>query len=192
MSGYIVLMAVGFIVLLLSFIFGGLMEAFSGLFGGDHDFNIHLGSHEIADVHTGDGMHIGPSFFNLRAIAAFVTGFGAMGWLLTSIGWNAYLAALPSLGVGLLMALITYGITLMLFKQQSSSSYSPKEIVGQQAELVIPIPANDCGQIALVYKGSRIVHAARTQDGSAIPGGLVKIDAIVGDTAIVSKICSGG
>ena len=187
MLGYIILMSVGFVILLLSFIFSGLVEAFGGLFGGDHDLNIHVGDHEVADVHSGDSMHVGPSFFNLRAIAAFVTGFGAMGWLLTSLGWNAYLAALPSLGVGFLMALITYGITLALFKQQSSSSYSPNEIIGQKAELVVPIPANDCGQIALVYKGIRIVHAARTRDGSAIPGGLVKIDAMLGDTAVVSK-----
>ncbi len=188
MLGYIVLMSVGFIVLLISFIFGGLAEAFSGLLGGDHDLNLHIGHHEIADVHTGDGVHVGPSFFNLRAIAAFVTGFGAMGWLLTSLGWNAYLAALPSLGIGLLMAFITYLITLMLFKQQSTSGYSPKEIVGQKAELVVPIPANDCGQIALVYKGSRITHAARSKDGCAIPCGLVEVEGIVGDTAIVSRV----
>lgn len=188
MIGYIVLMSVGFLILLITFIFGGIVDAFSGLFGGDHDFNFHVGDHEVADVHAGEGPNVGPSFFNIRAIAAFVTGFGAMGWLLTSLGWNAYLAALPSLGVGVVMALITYGITLALFKQQSSSSYSPKEIIGQKAELVIPIPPNDCGQIALVYKGARIVHSAKTQDGSAISGGLVKVDAMYGDTAIVSRI----
>ncbi len=187
MIGYIVLMSVGFIILLLSFIFSGLVDAFGEFFGGDHDASIHIGDHEVADVHTGEGVHMGPSFFNLRAIAAFVTGFGAMGWLLTSMGWNAYLAALPSLGVGLVMALITYGITLALFRQQSSSSYSPEEIIGQQAELVIPIPQGDCGQIALVYKGARVTRAARTKDGSAIAGGLVKIDALYGDTAIVSR-----
>ncbi len=188
MIGYIILMSVGFLILLLSFIFSGLVDAFSDLFGGDHDVSINVGDHEVVDVHTGEGVHVGPSFFNLRAIAAFVTGFGAMGWLLTSLGWNAYLAALPSLGVGLVMAFISYGITVALFKQQSTSSYAPKEIIGQKAELVIPIPANDCGQIALVYKGSRIVRSARTKDGSAIAGGLVKIDAILGDTAIVSPL----
>ena len=188
MIGYIVLMSVGFFILLISFIFSGIVDAFSGLFGGEHDLNIHLGDHEVVDVHTDEPAHIGPSFFNLRAIAAFVTGFGAMGWLLTSLGWNAYLAALPSLGVGIVMALVTYVISLTLFKQQSTSSYSPKDIIGQKAELIIPIPANDCGQIALVYKGARIVHAAKTQDGSAISSGLVKVDAIYGDTAIVSRI----
>jgi len=181
-------MSVGFLVLLVSFIFSGLVDAFGGLFGGDHDVSIHLGDHEVVDVHTGEAPHVGPSFFNLRAIAAFVTGFGAMGWLLTARGMDPYLAALPSLGVGLVMALITYGITLALFKQQSTSSYSPKEIIGQKAELVIPIPANDCGQIALVYKGARVVHAAKTIDGSPIAGGPVKVDALYGDTAIVSRI----
>jgi membrane protein implicated in regulation of membrane protease activity len=185
MIGYIILMAVGFVFLLISFISSGLSDAFGGLFGGDQDIG---GGDADTDVNAGEGVEAGPSFFNLRAIAAFVTGFGAMGWLLTSLGWNAYLAALPSLGVGFLMALITYGVTMALFRQQSTSSYSPKEIIGQKAELVIPIPANDCGQIALIYKGSRIVRAARTRDGSPIPGGLVHVDAILGDTAIVSKI----
>jgi membrane-bound ClpP family serine protease len=60
--------------------------------------------------------------------------------------------------------------------------------VGQVAEVITPIPFSGLGEIALIYKGTREHHAARSVDNEPIESGCrVSIVEFLGGTATVER-----
>jgi membrane protein implicated in regulation of membrane protease activity len=175
MVAYAIIGAFGFIFLVISFIIGELADAIGGAL--DH------GADSDTDIHAG------PALFSVRSIAAFVTGFGTVGFLFTQMGWTPLAASLPALGTGVLMFGISYGVTSMLYRQQADSSYAPKELVGHTAEVTLPIAPGALGKISLTYNGSFVHYAARSRGKEEIGAGdLVKIVDFIGTTALVEKL----
>ena len=175
MIAYAVIGAFGFIFLMLSFVIGELADAIGGIFDHDTDSD--------ADVHAG------PALFSIRSIAAFITGFGAVGYLFTDMGWTPLAASLPALGSGILMFGLSYGVTSMLYRQQADSSYNPRELIGHTAEVTLPLSPDSFGEISLTYKSSFVHYAARSRTKEAIGAGeQVKIVDFLGTTALVEKV----
>lgn len=186
MVTYAIIGGVGFLFLILSFLLGEMADSLAGLF--EHDVDVDVGGHDVVDVQHDGEVHTGPSFFSIRMLAAFATGFGVVGALAVSRGWDPLMAALPGLGTGALMALASYGFSTLLYRQQATSSYTPSEIVGLTAEVITPIPQNGIGEIALVVRGSREHLAARSVDGQSVGAGTtVKIANVSGTTAVVKQ-----
>jgi membrane protein implicated in regulation of membrane protease activity len=180
---YGIIGGVGLLFLILSYI----VAEIGDLFGGLADHEVHVGGHEIGLGHDGE-VSVGPPMLSVRSLAAFLTGFGVIGYIMTSLGWSPYWAALPGLGSGLVMFFASWGITAALWKQQASSNYSPVEMVGQYAEVITPIPAGGLGEVALTVRGSSARYAARSKDAKPVPSGArVKIVELLGTTAIVEK-----
>ena len=75
---------------------------------------------------------------------------------------------MSGLGLSILMFLF---YTRVLMAAQGSSEAQAGEVVGRTAETTTPIPANQVGEIALVVRGARARHPARSANGQAIPRG---------------------
>ena len=165
--------AMGFFFLLFSLLAGD-------LFGhGD------VGGH-AADVH---GDIQGVSFFSTRVLSVFITAFGGFGAVGIHLGYSIELSTLLGLVGGIIFGGIIYLFASFLFSQQASSDIRTSDLVGGTAQVTVAIPAGGLGQVQLTLGESVIEKIARSQDGGAIPAGvLVIIEAIVGDAILVRRV----
>ena len=164
---FLAIAAVGFLVLMLSALFGEMFD--------------HL--HFDHDLDTG-----GPGFFSGRIMAVFVTAFGGFGAIATHYG----LSPLPASGVGfaggLVFASIIYFFARFLYAQQATTQMTSADLVGQTARVVVAIPAGGVGQIRCRIGEELVDKIAQSRDGIAIPENTtVRIDDVLGETVIVKK-----
>jgi len=163
--------AIGFLFLLISFVFGGIFE---GIGDHDHDFD--------------HGDHGGPSFFSPRVLSVFATAFGGFGAIATHVG----LGVLPASGVGFFsgmgFAWVAFLFLKFLYGQQSSSDLRSTDVIGQTARVIIAIPAGGVGQVRCRVGEELLDRIARSTDGGAIPENtVVRIEEVLGETVIVAR-----
>ena len=164
---FLAIAAVGFLFLLVSVVFG---EVFDHL-GADYD--VDMG---------------GPGFFSGRIMSVFVTGFGGFGALAIHYGLSPVGASLVGFGSGLVFSSIIYAFARFLYWQQASSDVGSADLIGQNARVVVAIPAGGVGQVRCRVGEELVDKIAQSQDGTAIPEhASVRIDQIVGETVIVKK-----
>jgi membrane protein implicated in regulation of membrane protease activity len=185
-----------YLVCLLLGLFYGLFAGIFSLVGG------HLGGAEHGDLAPGhtaaevsqmghepgtvdSGMHMTP--FSPVILAIFLVSFGGTGLAaMQLLNWEiASLAvAAPS---GFVMAVVTFAMFNKLFSiTQGSSEPAQQEIIGKEAEIITPIPADGLGEISYTQRGSRFSAAARSESGAAIPKQtVVTVTRIVGHTFYV-------
>ena len=170
------------------------VSAFLGhFFGGGHDAHggdVGTGGHaEAGFEHTGMP---GLSPFSPTTIASFVTALGGLGMVFSSIDATKRMwVSLPlSIGGGLLIAGGVFLLFNMIFqKTQSSSEAIVSTLVGQNATIITPIPANGVGEIAYVQGGTRYTAPARDDAGAPVASGqTVKIVRIVGSQFYVQRV----
>jgi hypothetical protein len=154
------------------FIVGFILTGFS-LFAGlfhlhlpmkGHIGNLHFGGH---GGHVSDG---GTSPFNLPTMMAFLTWFGAAGYLVVR---NGKVVALLALGIATLAGLCGGAIVFaylakFLMKHDKAMDPSDFDMVGTIGRLSVPIRQGGTGEIVYTQGGTRKSLAARSQDGSAI------------------------
>lgn len=170
--------------------FGVLYSAVSAIVG-PHGFG-----HGGFDHGGGAGGHSGtdsadaPSPFNPLVIASAVTTFGAVG-LAAKAGFNMgdLLSTIVALGfAGAIGAAIFFGIIKLVYRSQSNSIFSLEDLIGSEAEVTTPIPANGTGEIDYTMNGVRSSLSARASHGGEVPRGtVVIIGEFAGNAAIVRK-----
>ena len=128
---FLAISAVGFVFLVVSFVFGEVFDRF----GFDHDTD-----HDV----DGGG---GPTFFSPRVLSVFITAFGGAGAIATYYG----LSTLPASGVGLFsggaFGAMIYAFARFLFGQQATTEVKTGDFVGQTARVIISIPKDGVGQV---------------------------------------------
>ncbi|MCP4663473.1 MAG: hypothetical protein GY856_49440 [bacterium] len=157
-----------------------LLAAAMGWFSELHVGDIHVDAGDL------DAGHAHP--LSGTIVATFITGFGAAGVVAHYLlDWSTLAGLLTATTSGLVLSGAAFGVLELIFSQtQAGSEFTAGDVVGRTAEVITPIPADGCGEIAYVVKGQRVRASARTGDGSAIPKGrLVLIDRIDGPTAHV-------
>lgn len=159
--------AVGLIFLVVSFIFGELLDDFG--------------------FHSGDGGIDGHGFVDSRSLAVLITAFGGFG----AIGIQLGLGVLASSMIGLASGIVLGGLVTLfgrfLYSQQASSSVGNAQLVGRTAQVTVMIPSGGIGQVSCRVGEERIEKLARSRENSELkPGMLVRIEEIAGDSAIVS------
>lgn len=170
---FLALAAVGFLFLVISFAFGE-------LFG-----HADLGGHD-ADLH-GDA-HGGVSFFSSRVLSVFVAAFGGFGAIGIHLGYGTGVSTGIGLLGGVFFGAIIYLFASFLFSQQASSDVRVADLVGSTAQVSVAIPKGGLGQIRCTMGESVVEKIARSEDGGEIPANtLVKVEAIVGETALVRR-----
>jgi hypothetical protein len=151
---------------------------------GPHDLN--LGSTD-AGANVDNPMVKVPSLSPIT-IASFVTAFGAFGLigmgLFDATARNSLIWA--AIG-GLVIAVIAhFAFGYFLIAPQGSSEVTLRSLIGCEAEVITPIPADSVGEIAFVAQGGRLTYTAKSATGIPIARGTsVVIEKVSGGVAIV-------
>lgn len=161
-----------------------LIILFTGQLGHLHlPFDIHLGHGHVDTSGNGNMPSLSPI-----TLSSFVTAFGAFGLIgeyysNESIGWSLLAASLG----GIVVAVIAhFAFGYFLIAPQGSSEVTMKDIVGADAEVTVPIPAESVGEVAFVAQGGRLTYPAKSATGQPISRNItVKIERVVGGVAFV-------
>lgn len=158
--------------------FAWLFSSIGGLFGGgDHGGDSE--GHADADI----------SPFSPMVVAIFLVAFGGTGLAAVQMFDWRYASLAVAAPSGFVMAAMTFAFFNKIFKvTQGSSEPHVQELVGKEAEVITPIPADGLGEIAYVRRGSRFTASARAEGGAAISGRtIVTITRIIGNTYYVKR-----
>ncbi len=147
---FVSIFAVGFVILILSMIFG-------------HDGDV--------DVDA-DGLDHGPSIFSVKLIALIMVGFGAGGFgLRATTEYGMFAASMTGVGGSIVVGLLGYLILRTFHRSQASSTIVDQDIVGSDANLLDGIDGDGRGQVSCVLRGREITFLARSRDGQSIKRG---------------------
>ena len=166
--------AMGFLFLLLSFLFSEYLEA--------------VELDEAPELEVEAEMGGEPGVFSLRTLSIFLTGLGGLGAMAQLRGAGAAVSAAVGMTGGLVLAGLVYFFARYLYRQQSSSLVVTDELVGRRAEVIVSIPAAGVGQVRCRMGETLVEKIARSRDSDAIPPGApVRIEEVTGETVVVSR-----
>ena len=165
---FISIFAAGFVILILSMIFG-------------HDGDV--------DADT-DGPGHGPSIFSIKMIALILVGFGAGGFgLRATTDAGMFTASMTGIGGSVVVGLFGWLILRAFYRSQASSTIVDQDIVGSAGNLLDAIPDDGRGQVSCVVRGREITFLARSKDGMSIKRGTpVRIVAKTANVVTVEPI----
>ena len=93
------------------------------------------------DADVAEGRNLG-----CMVIAAFLTGFGAMGLLGSLAEWSLFFSVLAGLAFGLIFGRSTAAVLRFVVRQESSDLLTADSLVGTFARITIDIPAGRVGE----------------------------------------------
>ena len=165
---FVAIASVGFLVLIVSLLFGELFDFFSV----DHDFD------------TG-----GPGMFSSRVIAVFVTAFGGTGAIGVYYGLSPVAASVLGAASGVMFGAAILAFARFLYSQQATSEVRSADLVGQSCRVIVAIPANGVGQIRCRVGEELVDKIAQSGDGLAIAeNASVQVHAVLGETVVVRRL----
>jgi membrane protein implicated in regulation of membrane protease activity len=178
----------GFAVMsgLLAGVFSGVGHDGVGHLDGGHDGG-HGAGHGAGH---GDGS-VRFSPFSPVVLAMFIASFGGTGLIFMKfLHWPLAFHLPISAISGLAIAAVVFAFFQKIFSvTQSSSESIAGELVGQEAEVTVPIPHLGLGEIAYTVGETRYTNPAQTADGKELPAQtLVKIVKLSGTTFVVQKV----
>ena len=160
-------------------------------FGG-HDLGAHVdgsADHGLSTDHAdASAVHLSP--LSPPIISTFLTGFGFAGMVgekVLGLGWflSAPLSIAFSVGIAVLAFVL---VGKLMSGSQGSSHVRFADLVGTEAEVITPIPAEGLGEIAFDTPTGRTSHPARSETGAVIPKhSMVTITQVVGNVAMVRE-----
>lgn len=191
---YLLLLVVGFVMVGLSFMLGGIgdVSADGGAdaggdagvdAGADHD----VGGHDAGGDHDGAR---GLSPVSPLVLSLFATYFGAFGFIFT-FGFpslNEILIALLAVVATVVLSAGSYFALVRLFvKSQASSVHQSAEVIGSLGEVTTAIPKGGVGVVDYVARGSRVSNSAKSAEPCA-RGDTVRITKVVNNVLHVEKV----
>jgi membrane protein implicated in regulation of membrane protease activity len=181
---YLGCFAFGFLLSLVSFVFGSLHLHLPGLHHGPH-FHLHAGSHFGGHGvgHGGGAAHGGANVaapgadtsvspINFGTVAAFLAWFGGAGYLLTRYsGFWALTALSFAIAAGVLGAAIVFWfLAKVLLAHEKNLDPADYDRIGVIGRVSVPIREGGTGEIIFSQEGTRHTCGARSES-DAIPRG---------------------
>jgi membrane protein implicated in regulation of membrane protease activity len=159
------------------------------LFGHDHDADAdHDVDHEV-DHDAGHEGSAGMSFFSLKVLLMFATGFGAGGYFATRLDLSTAGCAASGVGLGLLMAVVGYLFLNALYTRQGSSTVRPATLVGAQGTVDVTIDVDKPGRVACSLPSGREIFTAYSTQHRLIPVGTpVRVTSVAGADLFVEPL----
>ena len=128
------------------------------------------------NVHHGHGHGYGnghdqPLFlFGVSSLVAFLTWFGAAGYVLTRwFDWPLLATLVLGIGAGLVAAVLVARFLALLRAGERVMDPRDYRLVGTVARVTIGIPGDGVGEIVFTKAGARRSEAARGLNGAPIP-----------------------
>ncbi len=135
---FLVMIAFGILVLLLTTIFG-----------------------DIGDGLDGDGD--GPSFASVTFLSTAILFVGLVGHVSIWLGFKGWLALIFAVVLGFILA---YAVKIFVFKplmnQQFSTTHSDQSYIGSVARVTIPITPGNTGEVSFTNQNGSLVHIPAT------------------------------
>ena len=165
---FLAIAAIGFIFLLISLVVGDIFDSFG------FDSGV-------------DGAADGHGLLDSRVISVFITAFGGFGAIGIQMGLSIVTSSLMGLAGGVVLGGLVSLFARFLLKQQSSSSVGTEQMIGRTAQVIVSIAPGSLGQVSCRVGEERIEKLARSKDDLEIKAGaMVRVEAIAGDSVIVS------
>ncbi len=166
---FVSIFGAGFLILILSFIFGA---------DADHDL-------AVDDLDGG-----GPAILSLKMISLLMIGFGAAGFgVRATSDWGMLAASLAGLVGAAAVGGAGYVILRLFHTSQVTSTIGDSDVVGMNANLIDAIARDGYGQVACIIRGREITFLARSADGGEIPRNTpIKIIGKTGNVVTVEKL----
>jgi len=161
------------------FLFGVVFTGLTTLLGAASS-TVHLG-HFLGHgwhgphVHTGHAAGHGvaeqPLFlFGVSSLVAFLTWFGAAGYVLTRwFAWPLLATLVLGIGAGLVAAVLVARFLALLRAGERVMDPRDYRMVGTVARVTVGIPSDGVGEIVFTKAGARRSEAARGLNGAPIP-----------------------
>jgi hypothetical protein len=132
---------------------------------------------------------------NASSLLAFLTWFGATGYLLRHVaGWPLLVALPPAVLAGLAAAALLGWFMTRLAAGEQVLDPSLYQLVGQSGRVTVGIPSAGVGEIVFSMAGTRRGEAARSLNGRAIPRGtevvIVKYARGIADVLTLDELTS--
>jgi len=146
-------------------------------FDVDHDVGVghdvgHGAEHgELVAAADASLTQLGP--FSPMIVAMFMACFGLAGIIFTKAVPFGIFSFLPSVACGVGGAWLMLSLFNRLFAATEASSEAETwRLVGQEAQVITPIPQDGVGEIQYVARGSTFSAPARTSDGTPLARGM--------------------
>jgi membrane protein implicated in regulation of membrane protease activity len=126
----------------------------------------------VGHVEGGFGDFLG-GYLTLSSIVAFVTWFGAGGYMLLKlVSWPLLVVVPIAVIAGLVGASVIAAVLAKIKEGDRPMKAQDYELPGTVARVSVSIPENGVGEIVFSLAGTRRVEAARMADGGPVPDGL--------------------
>lgn len=180
---YAMVVLVGLCLLGISSLFGG----------GDHDFD-HDIDHDIdhdvdhdAGHETGHGHNM--SFLSFTVISAFITGFGAGGFVGARLNFGAMGSSFFGIMGGLFVGFLAYTFFNYLYKHQINSAVKVSSFIGCTGVVETSIYPGQVGQVSCRIGDQQELFLARARTNNLVPvGSRVTVSEVTGSTLIVELV----
>ncbi|MDH5589563.1 MAG: hypothetical protein OEZ65_00155 [Gemmatimonadota bacterium] len=171
LSIYVFSLVLGGGLLLLSLFGDAVGDGLDGDLGVDIDLDADLDVDLDTDVDTGPGL--APKLFSLRMFTYMLFGFGAVGEVLSWVGFDP--AGITTIGLSA-MGAVAAGVmvqTVFRYLDATDSGAHPGEgsLVGLAGRVTIPITAASPGSIVVHRGDRRLTLRALPYEGESDPGG---------------------
>lgn len=118
----------------------------------------------------------GAGLLNVQTVAAFLAGFGSVGWLLSGyFDVPSLYAAAGGVAGGIPMMAAVVLMTRLFLKQEISTSHALADLTGVQGIVTLAIREAAPGRVSYSMAGGTHTAPARSASGAAIPQGTVVV-----------------
>lgn len=162
-----------------SCLYGGIIFAIIALIFGDMLGDVFGG---IGDTFSLDHL----DFLSPMTLIGGITAFGGAGIMLERLtSLEAMIVAVFAMMIATLLSVCVYFIYVKPMKNaENSSGYAMAELTGKIGTVLVPIPAQGCGEILIKIGGGNTNHIACSDDGEAFPAGSRVVVADIKDGAV--------
>jgi len=155
---------------------------FAALFGGDHDAD-HDADHDV------DGHEGGPSLISFRGFCAFMLGFCATGGIATAYGFGMGGSMMIGVIPGILMALLVWKLSSLLYGQQSNSAIRSGQAIGASGMVTSTINPGQFGEVDVTVGGRSMTYTATSTSKTErlTIGTMITVESEFGGRVVVKR-----
>lgn len=146
-----------------------------------------IGGHDFDHSHNG-GSTDGLKLLSIRAITAFLVGFGWAGALLIESGKSLILSSVSAVICGLIFMAVIYLMMRLLVSLKADGTMDYKNAIGHTAHVYVTIPAarGGQGQVEIMIQGRLATVLAVTDYPYPLaPQAAVVVNKVEGETLLV-------